>query len=172
MQYSCAYFSSPDMSLEEAQEAKKRHIAAKLLLRPGMRVLEIGSGWGGLAISLAQQADVKVLGITLSTEQLTLARERAAALGLQDRVTFELADYRTLQGRFDRVVSVGMFEHVGTPQYQAFLRRRRAADGAERRRARPCDRTQPGHLQAERLDQQVHLSRRLYPGLLRSHRAP
>ena len=121
MQYSCAYFPEPDVTLEEAQEAKKRHIAAKLLLRPGQRVLEIGSGWGGLAISLAQHADVSVLGITLSTEQLTLARQRAAALGLQDRVTFELADYRTLEGTFDRIVSVGMFEHVGTPQYPEYF---------------------------------------------------
>lgn len=117
LQYSCAYFADPGMSLEEAQEAKKRHIAAKLLLAPGQKVLDIGCGWGGMAISLAQQADVSVLGVTLSEQQLAVARQRAEALGLGSRVRFELCDYRTLGGTFDRIVSVGMFEHVGTPQY-------------------------------------------------------
>ena len=136
MQYSCAYW--PDavaapgeparsaMSLEAAQLAKKAHIAAKLRLAAGQRVLDIGCGWGGTAIYLAQQFDVRVLGITLSAEQLALARERAIAAGVADRVQFELIDYRDLAARepagFDRIVSVGMFEHVGTPQYPAFFR--------------------------------------------------
>jgi cyclopropane-fatty-acyl-phospholipid synthase len=120
-QYSCAYFARPDMSLEEAQEAKKRHIAAKLLLRPGQRVLEIGSGWGGLGITLAEDYGVDVSGVTLSTEQLTESRARAAKKNLTSRVRFDLRDYRDVQGAFDRVVSVGMFEHVGAAQYQIFF---------------------------------------------------
>ena len=122
-QYSCAYFPQPGLNLEQAQEAKKRHIAAKLLLKPGCHVLDIGCGWGGMALTLARLADVQVTGITLSTEQLAVARERAAAAGLSDRVRFELCDYRELPGRFDRIVSVGMFEHVGVPQYATFFAR-------------------------------------------------
>ncbi|MBL8807662.1 MAG: class I SAM-dependent methyltransferase [Rhodospirillales bacterium] len=122
-QYSCAYFKSPQASLEEAQIAKKRHIAAKLLLQPGMRVLDIGCGWGGMAIELARSYDVLVHGITLSNEQLEIARQRARAAGLADRVQFTLSDYRELEGTFDRIVSVGMFEHVGVPQYDTFFRR-------------------------------------------------
>ena len=120
-QYSCAYFPTPDLTIEAAQEAKKRHIASKLLLEPGMRVLDIGSGWGGLALSLAQVAGVDVTGLTLSTEQLSVATARARALGLADRVRFHLRDYRDETGTYDRIVSVGMFEHVGTLQYQAFF---------------------------------------------------
>jgi len=120
-QYSCAYFARPDMSLEEAQDAKKRHIAAKLLLQPGQRVLEIGSGWGGLGITLAEDYGVDVSGVTLSTEQLTESRARAAKKNLTSRVRFDLRDYRDVQGTFDRVVSVGMFEHVGAAQYQIFF---------------------------------------------------
>ncbi len=120
-QYSCAYFTSPDDTLEEAQSLKKRHLAAKLLLSPGQRVLDIGSGWGGLALYLAQQCDVHVTGITLSVEQLRVAERRAAALGLSDRVKFELTDYREVSGQFDRIVSVGMFEHVGVVHYPAFF---------------------------------------------------
>jgi cyclopropane-fatty-acyl-phospholipid synthase len=120
-QYSCAYFASPDDSLEEAQSRKKRHLAAKLLLAPGQRVLDIGSGWGGLALYLAQQCDVQVTGITLSIEQLRVAERRAAALGLSDRVKFELTDYREVSGQFDRIVSVGMFEHVGVVHYPTFF---------------------------------------------------
>lgn len=120
-QYSCAYFAEPGFSLEQAQEAKKRHIAAKLLLKPGVHVLDIGCGWGGMALTLARAADVQVTGITLSKEQLAVARERAAAAGLSDRVRFELCDYRQMTGRFDRIVSVGMFEHVGVPHYPAFF---------------------------------------------------
>ncbi len=120
-QYSCAYFTDPDLSLEAAQKAKKHHIAAKLCLLPGMRVLEIGCGWGGLALTLAQDYGVRVLGVTLSTEQHKIATDRAARAGLSDRVHFALQDYRAVQGQFDRIVSVGMFEHVGAPQYDAYF---------------------------------------------------
>ena len=113
MQYSCGYFPRGDETLDEAQLLKKRHIAAKLMLRPGQRVLDIGCGWGGMALYLAKVADVEVLGITLAEEQLKIARERAAEAGLADRVRFELRDYRTVTGEFDRIVSVGMMEHVG-----------------------------------------------------------
>lgn len=123
MQYSCAYFDRPDMTLEEAQLAKKRHLAAKLRLQPGQQVLDIGSGWGGLGLYLAGTFDVNVLGITLSSEQHTLATDRAHDEGLESRVHFELRDYRTLQERFDRIVSVGMFEHVGVNHYRTFFER-------------------------------------------------
>jgi cyclopropane-fatty-acyl-phospholipid synthase len=122
-QYSCAYFATGNETLEGAQEAKKRHIAAKLLLdRPDLRVLDIGSGWGGLALTLARNYGARVLGITLSTEQLAESRARAEAEGLADRVSFELLDYRAVAGPFDRIVSVGMFEHVGISHYNTFLR--------------------------------------------------
>jgi cyclopropane-fatty-acyl-phospholipid synthase len=121
MQYSCAYFPRGDETLEEAQLAKKRHIAAKLTLRPGQRVLDIGCGWGGMALYLAQVADVEVLGVTLAEEQLKVACERAEAAGLADRVRFELQDYRKVRGDFDRIVSVGMFEHVGAAQFETFF---------------------------------------------------
>lgn len=121
-QYSCAYFRHPDDTLEQAQAQKKAHIAAKLLLKPGMRVLDIGCGWGGLALTLARDYDVSVLGITLSEEQHAYATERAKREGLSVRVTFRLADYRETQGTFDRIVSVGMFEHVGVPQYRTYFR--------------------------------------------------
>ena len=121
-QYSCAYFDGPDCGLEEAQLAKKRHLAAKLRIRAGMRILDIGCGWGGLALYLAQvYPDVTVVGITLSTEQLEHARARAERLGLAQRVDFRLQDYRDISERFDRIVSVGMFEHVGVPHYPAFF---------------------------------------------------
>jgi cyclopropane-fatty-acyl-phospholipid synthase len=120
-QYSCAYFGRPSDDLERAQLRKKQHIAKKLHLKPGQRVLDIGSGWGGLALSLASSADVEVLGITLSTEQQALATRRAEAAGLAHKVKFELRDYRSLDGTFDRIVSVGMFEHVGVPNYPAFF---------------------------------------------------
>lgn len=122
-QYSCAYFNPPGISLYEAQVAKKRHIAAKLLVEPGQRVLEIGSGWGGMAMYLAEAyPGLDVTGITLSEEQLKISRERAAKRGLSDRVRFELQDYRYLKGKkFDRIVSVGMFEHVGIGDYRKFF---------------------------------------------------
>ena len=123
LQYSCAYFAEPGMTLEEAQLAKKRHIAAKLLLHPGQRILDIGSGWGGLGLHLAETDGIDVTGVTLSTEQLALANERAAAAGKADRVRFLMRDYRAETGRFERVVSVGMFEHVGAPHYRTFFRK-------------------------------------------------
>ncbi len=129
-QYSCAYFPTGAETLDEAQAAKKRHIAAKLLLdRPGLRVLDIGCGWGGMALTLARDHGARVLGITLSTEQLARARSRADEAGLGDRVRFELLDYRDpaldalAGGPFDRVVSVGMFEHVGVNHYGTFFAR-------------------------------------------------
>lgn len=121
MQYSCGYFLSPQDSLEQAQLQKKRHLAAKLALAPGQRLLDIGCGWGGLGLYLASVADVEVVGVTLSREQHAVAVERAAALGLTDRVRFELRDYRSLEQKFDRIVSVGMFEHVGVARYDEFF---------------------------------------------------
>jgi cyclopropane-fatty-acyl-phospholipid synthase len=121
-QYSCAYFETPEQSLEQAQLAKKRHIAAKLIVQPGQRVLDIGCGWGGLAMYLAQTAGAgKVHGITLSEEQLATARRRAAERGLEAKVEFSLTDYRELQDSFDRIVSVGMFEHVGLAYYDTYF---------------------------------------------------
>jgi cyclopropane-fatty-acyl-phospholipid synthase len=132
-QYSCAYFPRGDETLDEAQIAKKRHIASKLKLdRPDLTVLDIGSGWGGMALTLARDYGARVTGITLSTEQLAESQARAAAEGLADRVTFELLDYRALHRRFDRIVSVGMFEHVGIVHYRGFfdvLKRCLAPDG-------------------------------------------
>ena len=123
LQYSCAYFPQGDETLEQAQQAKKRLIAAKLHLhRPGMTVLDIGCGWGGLALSLAAEYGAQVTGITLSTEQLAVACARAEAAGLADRARFELADYRSMDRPFDRIVSVGMMEHVGLGHYVAFFR--------------------------------------------------
>jgi cyclopropane-fatty-acyl-phospholipid synthase len=122
-QYSCAYFESPDQTLDDAQLAKKRHLAAKLLLRPGHRVLDVGSGWGGLALYLAEMCGARVTGITLSAEQLALSRERAAERRLSRGIEFRLADYRDIAGTFDRIVSVGMFEHVGIGFYDAYFRR-------------------------------------------------
>ena len=121
-QYSCAYFRRGDETLEQAQADKKRHIAAKLLLdRPDLEVLDIGCGWGGLALTLARDYGARVTGVTLSTEQHAEARARAAQEGLADRVSFELLDYRSLNRRFDRIVSVGMFEHVGIGHYGDFF---------------------------------------------------
>ncbi len=120
-QYSCAYFTDPANTLEQAQNDKKAHIAAKLDLAPGQRVLDIGCGWGGMALYLHQKAGVDVLGVTLSQEQLKVARARATAAGAADHVKFELIDYRNVEGRFDRIVSVGMFEHVGPPNYRTFF---------------------------------------------------
>jgi len=121
-QYSCAYFPRGDETLEEAQIAKKRHIAAKLLLdRPGLKILDIGCGWGGLALDLARDSGANVLGVTLSEEQIAMARERSEKARLNDRCRFELVDYRALSGVYDRIVSVGMFEHVGAPHYRQFF---------------------------------------------------
>jgi cyclopropane-fatty-acyl-phospholipid synthase len=121
MQYSCAYYTDPANSLEQAQLDKKAHIAAKLNLKPGLRVLDIGCGWGGMALYLNRVADVDVLGVTLSEEQLKTARRRAEEAGVADRVKFELIDYRNVEGPFDRIVSVGMFEHVGLAHFDEFF---------------------------------------------------
>jgi cyclopropane-fatty-acyl-phospholipid synthase len=121
-QYSCAYFETAEQSLDDAQLAKKRHLAAKLLLAPDQRVLDIGSGWGGLALYLAELCATRVTGITLSEQQLALARVRATEKGLDGKVEFRLQDYRDVAEKFDRIVSVGMFEHVGVGFYDAFFR--------------------------------------------------
>lgn len=124
-QYSCAYFgasaSGPDMGLDAAQEAKLAHIAAKLDLKPGQRVLDIGCGWGGMARFIHKVSGAEVLGVTLSEEQLKYARAKAAEMGIADKVKYELIDYRSLTGQFDRIVSVGMFEHVGLPHFNQFF---------------------------------------------------
>jgi cyclopropane-fatty-acyl-phospholipid synthase len=122
-QYSCAYFENPEQSLDDAQLAKKRHVAAKLLLSKDSRVLDIGCGWGGLALYLAEAARARVTGITLSNEQHAVSRQRAAERGLSDAVEFRLQDYRDVPDQFDRIVSVGMFEHVGVGFYETFFRR-------------------------------------------------
>jgi cyclopropane-fatty-acyl-phospholipid synthase len=121
-QYSCAYFENPGQSLDDAQLAKRRHLAAKLRVVPGAKVLDIGCGWGGLALYLAEIAAARVTGITLSREQYQRARQRALERNHRD-VTFELVDYRDVDGRFDRIVSVGMFEHVGVSFYDAFFKK-------------------------------------------------
>ncbi len=122
-QYSCAYFESPDQSLDDAQLAKKRHLAAKLLVRPNQRVLEIGSGWGGLSLYLSGICKARVTGITLSKNQLAVARQRAEEQGLSGQAEFRLQDYRSVVEHFDRIVTVGMFEHVGVGFYDVFFRK-------------------------------------------------
>jgi cyclopropane-fatty-acyl-phospholipid synthase len=131
-QYTCAYFLKPDDSLEQAQLDKKAHLAAKLHLKPGMRVLDIGCGWGGLALYLHRHYDVDVLGVALAPDQIAFCKERAQAAGVADRVRFELMDYRDVQGPFDRIVSVGLIEHLGQPHYPGFFEHTRkllAEDG-------------------------------------------
>lgn len=122
LQYSCAYFERPDQNLDDAQLAKKRHLTAKLLTSPGQHILDIGSGWGGLALYLAEVAGARVSGITLSEEQFRIARQRTDERKLSRRVDFRLQDYRDVTGAFDRIISVGMFEHVGVDYYDAFFR--------------------------------------------------
>ncbi len=121
MQYSCAYFDAPNRTLEQAQIAKKDHIARKLCLEPGMKVLDIGCGWGGLSLTLARDYGVQVTGLTLSENQHATARQRVLQAGLQNRVEIKLQDYRELDGKFDRIVSVGMLEHVGVPHYPEYF---------------------------------------------------
>lgn len=121
LQYSCAYYPTPETTLEEAQLAKKQHIAAKLALESGQKVLDIGSGWGGMALYLAKQFDVDLLGVTLSTEQYAVSNERTTKAKMTSHVRFEMEDYRDLKGPFDRIVSVGMFEHVGLNHYRTFF---------------------------------------------------
>ena len=125
-QYSCAYFEAPDASLEDAQLAKKRHLAAKLNIKPGMKVLDIGSGWGGLGLYLAETCGAKVTGVTLSEEQHKMSIERARQRSVSNTVDFRLLDYRLLDEPFDRIVSVGMFEHVGVGHYREFFGKCRA----------------------------------------------
>nr|WP_310522281.1 cyclopropane-fatty-acyl-phospholipid synthase family protein [Polymorphobacter sp.] len=120
-QYSCAYFETPDQSLDAAQEAKLAHIAAKLDLKPGQRVLDIGCGWGGMARYLHKVSGAHVTGVTLSEEQLKYARAETERQGIADHVKFELIDYRSLTGQYDRIVSVGMFEHVGLPHFKQYF---------------------------------------------------
>ncbi|MCZ4108331.1 cyclopropane-fatty-acyl-phospholipid synthase [Brevundimonas diminuta] len=120
LQYSCAFFETPHASLEEAQVAKKRRLIDKLLLRSGHTALDIGAGWGGLGLSMVERG-ARVTGVTLSTEQHRTANERASALGVTDRADFRLQDYRDLNQTFDRIISVGMFEHVGVPNYQEYF---------------------------------------------------
>jgi len=122
-QYSCAYFEQPGTTLDDAQLAKKRHLAAKLLIGPNDRILDIGCGWGGLGLYLAEMTGADVTGVTLSTEQLQVANARAAERNLSDSARFLLQDYREVSGTFDRIVSVGMFEHVGVAFYDTFFRR-------------------------------------------------
>ena len=121
LQYSCAYWPSLDITLEEAQELKKRHIAEKLCLKPGQKILDIGCGWGGMALYLAKEYNVEVVGVTLSDEQHALAQQRVKEAGMTDKVDIRLIDYRDLEETFDRVVSVGMFEHVGVAHYEEYF---------------------------------------------------
>jgi cyclopropane-fatty-acyl-phospholipid synthase len=122
-QYTMAYYRDPKNSLEQAQLDKKAHIAAKLYLKPGMKVLDIGCGWGGLALYLHRHYDVDVLGIALAPDQIEFSNERAAEAGVSDRVKFKLMDYRDVEGPFDRIVNVGLIEHLGTPHYSGFFRK-------------------------------------------------
>jgi cyclopropane-fatty-acyl-phospholipid synthase len=124
-QYTMAYYRDTSNSLEKAQLDKKAHLAAKLHLKPGMKVLDIGCGWGGFALYLHRHYDVDVLGIALAPDQIQFCRERAAELGVSDRVKFELMDYRDVQGPFDRISSVGLIEHLGTPHYPGFFAKTR-----------------------------------------------
>ena len=132
-QYSCAYFQTPSDSLEEAQENKKRHLGAKLRLdEPNLEILDIGSGWGGLGLYLARETGANVTGVTISEEQTKVSQARAKKAGLDESVQFRLEDYRNLRGQYDRIISVGMFEHVGTQHYPEFFRTLRnllTADG-------------------------------------------
>jgi cyclopropane-fatty-acyl-phospholipid synthase len=122
-QYSCAYFEASGQSLDDAQLAKKRHITAKLLIEPGQRILDIGCGWGGLGIYMAERCSARVTGITLSEQQLVIARGRTKQHAPTGCVDFRLQDYREVSETFDRIVSVGMFEHVGMPYYRVFFRK-------------------------------------------------
>jgi cyclopropane-fatty-acyl-phospholipid synthase len=123
LQYSCGYFERPGQSLDDAQLAKKRHLAAKLFVKPGLRALDIGCGWGGLALYLAEFCGARITGVTLSEEQLSRATSRAAERHLEASAQFRLQDYRGIEGHFDRIVSVGMFEHVGVNHYERFFRK-------------------------------------------------
>ena len=168
MQYSCAYFINDDNTLEDAQQNKLRLIASKLNLKAGQSVLDIGCGWGDMALYLARMENVSVLGVTLSKEQCSLANEKAKQLGLADRVRFELRDYRDVTERFDRIVSVGMFEHVGVHHYGEFFAKVNRAHDRRRHHAAPLDRPHESAGHGISLAQEVHLSRRLLAGTVGS----
>lgn len=119
-QYTMAYYRNTANSLEKAQVDKKAHLAAKMHIKPGMRILDVGCGWGGFALFLARHYDVEVKGVALAPDQIAFCKERAEAEGLADRVSFDLMDYRDVAGTFDRISSVGLLEHVGTPHYPQF----------------------------------------------------
>ena len=165
-QYSCGYFSHRHHDIERAQRDKKRHLAAKLRLAPGQRVLDIGSGWGGLALYLAEVGGGEVLGITLSQEQLRTSRLRAERAGMADRVRFELCDYREQTGSFDRIVSVGMFEHVGVKHYGEFFAKIRELLTEDGVAVLHSIGRMDGPGDDQRLDPQVHLPGRLRAGAL------
>ena len=169
-QYSCAYYRSDDDDLETAQLAKKQHIAAKLNIHPGQHLLDIGSGWGGLALYLARHYPVRVTGLTLSDEQFRHANERARQLGLADRVTFKLLDYRKETGTYDRIVSVGMFEHVGRPHFSALFPTAVSAAEAGRRGADPYDRLADAARADQSLAAPAYFPRRLSARRCRSLR--
>ncbi len=169
-QYSCAYFEHPGATLEEAQLAKKRHIAAKLLVEDSHSVLDIGCGFGGMGLYLAGAAGARATGVTLSREQHGVAVKRAIDGGLADRASFHLQDYRDVTERFDRIVSVGMFEHVGVGGYRRVLPARPASAEGRRRDAAARDRAQRQAQRDQPVDRQVYLSRRLHPQPFRSVR--
>ena len=161
-QYSCAFYEKPTDSLETAQQNKKRRIAAKLDLKPGQRILDIGSGWGGMALHLAEAVDADVTGVTLSQEQLKVANDRAVATGRGEHVRFRLEDYRHVEEKFDRVVSVGMFEHVGINNYDTYFKKVAALARRRRRSSHPHDRPSRWTRRHESLDHEIHLPRRLH----------
>jgi 2-polyprenyl-3-methyl-5-hydroxy-6-metoxy-1,4-benzoquinol methylase len=167
-QYSCAYFETDDGSLEDAQLAKKRHLAAKLNIKPGMKVLDIGSGWGGLGLYIAEICGAEVTGVTLSEEQFSLSNERARQRGVSDQVQFHLKDYRHLDQKFDRIVSVGMFEHVGVGHFKEFLHQGEQPPQERRRGGAPFHQPLRRARRHLGLDQEIHLSRRLHSGSLGS----
>ena len=170
-QYTCGYHRDPDDTLEQAQVDKKAHLAAKLRIRPGQRVLDIGCGWGGLALYLHRHYDVDMLGIALAPDQIAFCRERAEAAGVVDRVRFELIDYRDVEGPFDRIVSVGLIEHLGTPHYPGFfagMGKLLAPDGVMVSHC--CGRM--GATRRHRpVDTAVHLPGRLHPRAVRTRDA-
>ena len=160
MVYSGAYFSAPDMTLEEAQRAKLHYVCRKLWLRPGETVVEVGGGWGALALLMARDYGVTVKSFNISRSQIHYARRRAKAEGLDSRVEFIEDDYRNITGRFDALVSLGMLEHVGRRHYREFGRMMDRCLGSDRPRIDPVDRPGPGG-RDQRLDRAAHLSRRL-----------
>ena len=121
-QYSCAYFKNSNDTLEQAQQNKLDHIITKLNIKPGQKILDIGCGWGGMTFEIAKQKNCEVVGISLSKNQIQYCKKKAKELNLDNQVKFELVDYRELKGSFDRIVSVGMFEHVGIKFYKTFFR--------------------------------------------------